>query len=49
MTNIAQLLPIWVTGEDGSETFAGAVITCKTEPITATRQRGDNQSPLPVF
>jgi len=40
----AQLLPIWVTGEDGSETFAGAVITCKTEPITATWQRGDNQS-----
>lgn len=40
----AQLLPIWVTGEDGSETFAGAVITCKTDPITATWQRGDNQS-----
>ena len=40
----AQLLPIWVTAEDGGETFAGAVITCKTEPITATWQRGDNQS-----
>ncbi|RUO77411.1 transcriptional regulator TyrR [Idiomarina seosinensis] len=40
----AQLLPIWVTAEDGNETFAGAVITCKSDPITANWQRGDNES-----
>lgn len=40
----AQLLPIWVSAEDGLKNFAGAVITCKTEPITAHWQRSDNAS-----
>lgn len=40
----AQLLPIWVTGDEGAETFAGAVITCKLEPITDQWQRSNNES-----
>lgn len=40
----AQILPIWVTGEDSCRSFAGAVLTCKTEPNVAQWQNNKNDS-----
>lgn len=39
----AQLLPIWVNDEEGSTAFAGAVMTCKSEPVTASWQSQSNE------
>lgn len=38
----AQLLPIWVNDDEHNTTFAGAVMTCKSEPLTATWQSQTN-------
>lgn len=36
----ADLLPTWVSDADGSRQFAGAVITCKPQPLVQQWQRG---------
>lgn len=36
----ADLLPIWVTDETGRTSFAGAVVTCKPQPLSGQWQRG---------
>lgn len=40
----AQLLPIWVNDEEGTEVFAGAVMTCKSEPVTENWQQASNKA-----
>ncbi|EKE84757.1 transcriptional regulator TyrR [Idiomarina xiamenensis] len=41
---LADLLPIWVTGDDGEDAFAGAVVTCKARPVTESWRRGGNDN-----
>lgn len=38
----ADLLPVWVADETGKNSFAGAVITCKPQPLVEQWQRGIN-------
>ncbi|RUO65484.1 transcriptional regulator of aroF, aroG, tyrA and aromatic amino acid transport [Pseudidiomarina planktonica] len=38
----ADLLPVWVTDELNKESFAGAVMTCKSQPVTGYWARGGN-------
>lgn len=38
----ADLLPIWVADDAGKNGFAGAVITCKPQPLVEQWQRGGN-------
>lgn len=38
----ATLLPIWVNDDTGKDAFAGAVLTCQSEPVTEQWQRGEN-------
>ena len=39
----ADLLPIWVADEKGTNSFAGAVVTCKPQPLVEQWQRGGHQ------
>ncbi|KFZ29657.1 transcriptional regulator [Pseudidiomarina atlantica] len=36
----AELMPIWVAGEESNDSFAGAVLTCKPQPLSGQWQRG---------
>lgn len=38
----ADILPIWMTAEGDKESFAGAVMTCKSQPVTGYWARGGN-------
>lgn len=36
----ANLMPVWVMDENGANSFAGAVVTCKPQPLVSQWQRG---------
>ncbi|PTB87389.1 transcriptional regulator TyrR [Pseudidiomarina aestuarii] len=39
----ADVLPIWIHDDNGKNNFAGAVITCKPQPLSGAWQRGGNE------
>lgn len=39
----AQLLPVWVTDEEGEPEFAGAVIHCQSEPLASSHELAQGQ------